>query len=130
MRPTVKTNNSNEKERTMKNSTIAGLIVAGLLMSGSAFSLLAQNGPCQGGKGGGYGGPPKSQAECAARQAACLEKNGGVCPKGGPKANCPGYGQGGQGQGKGNCARQGLRDGTGPRSGNGTCPNTPAPGKK
>lgn len=100
----------------MKNSTIAGLIVAGLLMSGSAFSLLAQNGPCQGGKGGGYGGPPKNAAECAARQAACPEKNSGVCPKGGPRANCPGLGAGkGQGQGKGQCQGKGVCDGTGPK---------------
>jgi hypothetical protein len=114
----------------MKNKTLTGLIVAGLVMSGAAFSLLAQNGPGRGGNGKGYGGPPQSQAERAARQAACIEKNGGVCPNGGPKANCPGYGQGGQGKGKGNCARQGLRDGTGPRAGTGTCPNTPAQPQK
>jgi hypothetical protein len=118
-------------ERTvMKNKALAGVIVTGLVMSGATFSLLAQNGPGQGrnGCGKGYGGPPQSQEERAARQAACHEKNGGICPNGGPKANYPGYGQGGQGQGKG--ARQGVRDGTGPRSANGTCPNTPAQTKK
>ena len=114
----------------MKNKAIAGLIVAGLLMSGAAFTLLAQNGPGRGGKGKGYGGPPQSQEERAARQAACLEKNSGVCPNGGPRANCTGNGQGGQGNGKGKCDRQGLRDGTGPRSANGTCPNTPAQQQK
>lgn len=60
------------------------------------------------GNGRGYGGPPKSEVERAARQAACLEKNGG------PRANCPGLGAGkcqgpGKGQGKGVC------DGTGPK---------------
>lgn len=112
----------------MKNKIIAGLMVAGLMMSGAAFSAFAQNGPNQGGKGNGkgYGGPPQSQEERAARQAACLEKNDGVCPNGGPQANCQGQGQG-KGQGKckgaGHGQRNGLRDGTGPRSANGTCPN-------
>ena len=106
----------------MKNKALAGLIVGGLLMSGAAFSLLAQNGPGQGRNGCGYGGPPKTQEERAARQAACLEKNGGICPNGGPRANCSGYGRGNPGQGNGKCARQGLRDGTGPRRGNGMCP--------
>ncbi len=116
----------------MKSKALTGLIVAGLMMSGAAFTLLAQNGPGQGrnGNGKGYGGPPQSQAERAARQAACIAKNGGVCPNGGPKANCPDYGQGGQGKGNGKCARQGLRDGTGPRAGNGACPNTPAQPQK
>ena len=108
----------------MRNKTLAGLIVAGLLMGGAAFSLLAQNGPGQGRNGCGYGGPPKSQEERAARQAACMQKNGGVCPNGGPRADCPGRGMG-QGKGAGNGMRQGLRDGTGPRSANGTCPLNP-----
>jgi len=127
MRPTVKTNNRKEKEITMKNSIIAGLIVAGLLVSGAAANLLAQNAPCN---GRGYGGAPKTAEERAARQAACLEKNGAACPNGGPKANCPSYGQGGQGKGNGKCARQGLRDGTGPRCANGTCPQAPAQSKE
>lgn len=113
----------------MKNKTLGGLVIAGLLMSGSAFSLLAQNGPGQGcnGTGKGYGGPPQSAEERAARQAACLEKNGGVCPNGGPGTNCP---TGGQGKGKGKGGQHGLRDGTGPRSANGTCPNAPAQNQK
>ena len=114
----------------MKNRTVVGLIVAGLVMGGAAVSLLAQDGSGPGRNGNGYGGPPRSQEERAARQAAGREKNGGVCPNGGPKANCPGYGQGGQGKGNGKCARQGLRDGTGPRSANGTCPNPPAQSQK
>ena len=105
----------------MKQKTLTVMVIAGLLMSGAAFSLLAQNGPDQGCnvKGKGYGGPPQSQEERSARQAACLEKNGGVCPNGGPRANCPSYDKGGQGKGK--CAGQGLRDGTGPRGANGNC---------
>jgi hypothetical protein len=96
----------------MKINIIATIAAATLLAAGSA---LAQN--CTGtgprGQGKGYGGPPQSAEERAARQAACLEKNGGVCPQGGPRAECPGFGQG---KGKG------LRDGTGPRSQDGTCP--------
>lgn len=107
----------------MKNKALVGMMVAALLIASATVAAIAQNGP---GKGCGYSGPPKSDAERAARQSACLEKNGGVCPNGGPRANCPGYGQGGQGKGNGKCARQGLRDGTGPRGANGTCPKTPA----
>lgn len=104
----------------MKNKTLTGLIVAGLLMGGTALSVLAQNVPGQGRNGCGYGGPPTSEEERAARQAACLEKNGGVCPNWGPRTGGQGYGKGGQGKGK--CARQGLRDGTGPRGASGNCP--------
>jgi hypothetical protein len=117
----------------MKNKALAGLVVAGLLMSGAAFSAFAQNGSGQGrhGNGQGYGGPPQTQEERVARQAACLEKNGGICPNGGPKTSCP---AGGMGKGKGACkgggGQHGLRDGTGPRSANGTCPNTPAQKQK
>ncbi len=100
-------------ERNIMNKVIAGLIVAGLVMSGAAFSLLAQNGTGRCGNGKGYGGPPQSQEERAARQAACLKKNGGVCPNGGTNAN-------GQGQGKG--WRHGACDGTGPRAGTTNCP--------
>ena len=86
--------------------TIAGLIVAGLMLAG-ASTMLAQNsrtnGQCK-----GYDGPPQSEQERIARQAACLEKNGGVCPQGGPRTNYPTLGQG-QGKGKGSC------DGTGPK---------------
>ena len=89
--------NSNER-LVMKRTAMIGLMVVGLLMSGAAANLFAGNGP---GNGRGNGGPAKSDAERAARQAACMEKNGGVCPNGGPRANCPGLGQGkGQGQGQ------------------------------
>lgn len=119
----------------MKQKILAGLVVAGLVMSGAAFTVLAQNGAGRAGNGKGYGGPPQSQEERAARQAACLEKNGGVCPNGGPKSTCP---AGGMGKGKGMCkgmgqgggGQHGLRDGTGPRSANGTCPNAPAKTQK
>ena len=112
----------------MKMNILAVMAVTGLLAVGTAF---AQNGPGYGprGQGKGYGGPPQSAEERAARQAACLEKNGGVCPNGGPRAECPGLGQGkGKMQGKGYGNRNGLRDGTGPRGVDGTCPlgNTPA----
>lgn len=126
MRP----NNRNQNKKTvMKNKTLAGLLIAGLLVSGAAFSALAQNGQGGKGKGKGYGGPPQSQEERAARQAACLEKNGGVCPNGGPQTNCPAGGLS-KGACKAGGGQHGLRDGTGPRSANGTCPNTPAQKQK
>ncbi len=103
----------------MKSKTIAGLIVAGLLAGGTAVSVLAQNGPGRGGNGRGYGGPPQTQEERAARQAACLERNGGVCPNGGPRANCQGQRKG---QGAGYGWRRGARDGTGPLAGTTNCP--------
>lgn len=109
----------------MKRTMISGLIAAGLLLGGMSLSALAGNGPGNG-KCQGYGGPAKSAEERAARQAACLEKNGGVCPNGGPRAECSGSGQGGQGKGNGKCARQGARDGTGPRAGTAACPRTAA----
>jgi hypothetical protein len=116
----------------MKSKMISGWIAAGLLLAGLTLTAVAGNGPGNG-CGRGYGGPPKSDEERAARQAACLEKNGGVCPNGGPKANCPGYGQGGQGKGKGNGQgqgwRRGARDGTGPRAGTGNCPANGTPQK-
>lgn len=106
----------------MKTKLLTGLIAVGLLLSG--MTLLAQNGPGPGGgkgKGKGYGGPPQSQEERTARQADCLQTNGGICPNGGPRTNCVpdcnGQGQGkgkGKGQGKGN--QHGKRDGTGPRN--------------
>lgn len=79
----------------MKLNTLAVMVAAGLFAAGTVF---AGNGP--GLRGQGHGGPPQSAEERAARQGACLEKNGGVCPQGGPRANCPGLGRGpGQGQG-------------------------------
>lgn len=101
----------------MKNRLIVGL-AAGLIAASTALTL-AQNGPGRG-NGKGYGGPPQSQEEREARQAACLEKNGGVCPNGGPRTNCP-AGQ----MGQGHQYRHGLRDGTGPRAAQGTCPANP-----
>lgn len=80
------------------------------------MTTFAGNGP---GNGRGYGGSPKSDEERAARQAECLEKNGGICPQGGPRAECPGLGQG---QRKGQGWRRGARDGAGPRAGTGNCP--------
>ncbi len=92
----------------MKRMIISSVMAAGLLIGGLTLPVFGGTG-----NGRGYGGPPKSDEERAARQAACREKNGGVCPNGGPRAECPGYGQGkGRGQGKGVC------DGTGPK-GNG-----------
>ena len=113
----------------MKKKTLAGLVIAGLLVSGAAFTVLGQNEACRNGNGKGYGGPPQSQEERAARQAACLEKNGGVCPKGGPQTNCPAGGLG-KGACKGWGGQHGLRDGSGPRNASGTCPNASAPGQK
>ena len=104
----------------MKLKVTLGAMIAGLLLIAPA-SLFAQNGPGHGPKGCGYGGPPQTEQERAARQAACLEKNGGVCPNGGPQVNCPAGGKG-QGKGAGKGWGKGLRDGTGPRSANGTCP--------
>ena len=105
----------------MKLNILAVMALASLLAAGTAF---AQNCPGTGprGQGKGYGGPARSAEERAARQAACLEKNGGVCPQGG--VCTPGKGKA---LGKGNGQCNGLRDGTGPRSANGTCPlgNTP-----
>jgi len=102
----------------MKRTMISGLMVMSLVFGGMTLSTFAGNGP---GNGKGYGGPPQSEAERAARQAACAEKNGGVCPNGGPRAagECKGQGQG-KGQGKG--MRRGACDGTGPRAGTGNCP--------
>ena len=109
-------------ERTvMKHNILAVIAVASLLAAGTTF---AQSGLGTGprGQGNGYGGPPKSNEERAARQAACLEKNGGVCPQDGVCVP-------GKGQGNGNGHRRGLRDGTGPRSADGTCPNGNTPAK-
>lgn len=91
-----------------------------------ATAALAQNAP--GRRGQGYGAPPQNDAERAVRQAACLDRNGGVCPNGGPLADCP---RDRQGKKHGKGARLGLRDGTGPRSADGTCPpSNPQPPKK
>jgi hypothetical protein len=114
-------NETIDKLLNMKLKVTLGAMIVGLLLSATTASLFAQNCPGGGPNGKGYGGPPKTEQERAARQAACLEKNGGVCPNGGPRADCPRRGMG-QGNGAGQCWRHGLRDGTGPRSANGTCP--------
>ena len=119
----------------MKTIRITTLIAAALLTAGTA---LAQGG--QGCRGNGYGGPPKTDAERAARQEACQQANGGVCVNEGVcvgqcqgKGWCRGQGNG-QGQGKGWCRgqgngqgqgkgqRRGARDGSGPRGGGANCP--------
>jgi hypothetical protein len=109
------------KIKIMKRTVISSLIAVSLLLGGVAMTTFAGNGP---GNGRGHGGPPQTDEERAARQAACLERNGGVCPNGGPRAECPGYGQRGQGKGKkqGQGWRRGARNGTGPRAGTGNCP--------
>jgi hypothetical protein len=107
----------------MKHNILATIAVASLLAAGTTF---AQSGPGTGqrGPGKGYGAPPQSAEERAARQDGCVGKNGGVCPQDGVCA--PGKGRG-NGNGKGQ--RQGVRDGTGPRSADGTCPNSTPPAK-
>ena len=105
----------------MKRKALFGVIMTALLLTGLPSILLAQNGPGPGCCGRGYGGPPKTEQERAARQAACLQANGGVCPNGGPRTNCP-AGAIGQAKTAGRGWGKGLRDGTGPRSTNGTCP--------
>jgi len=120
MRP-VENNATLEQNKVMKRTTISSLIAAGLLLSGMGMISFAGNGP---GNGRGYGGPPQSDAERAARQTERQERNGGICPNGGPRAECPSYGQRrqgkGAGKGQGQGWRRGARDGTGPRSANGT----------
>lgn len=111
----------------MKTTSISTLIALALLTTGTAF---AQGG--QGRRGAGYGGPPKSDAERAARQEQCQKDNGGVCSnngvcdgtgKGQGKGAGRGQGKGqGKGQGQGKGKRQGPRDGSGPRGGGGNCP--------
>jgi hypothetical protein len=107
----------------MKRTILTGLVAAGLLMSGAIGLSLAQNGPGAGRNGCGYGGPPQSQEERAARQAACVATNCGTCTNTCtnvcPRAACPGRCLG---KAKGHGYRHGLCDGTGPRNTNGVCP--------
>lgn len=123
---------ASRKERLLVKRQITGLVVAAIIMGASAGALKAQNAPGQGRNGQGYGGPPASEQERAARQAACAQKNGGVCPGGGPRSECAGQGmRRGKCNGAGVGARQGLRDGTGPRAAKGTCPlQSQAPSQK
>ncbi len=107
----------------MKLNILAVIAVASLMAVSTSF---AQGGPR--GQGNGYGGPANTPEERAARQAACLEQNGGVCPQDGVCGAGQGQGQRKRnGQGNGNGQRNGLRDGTGPRSVDGTCPAGNAP---
>lgn len=122
-------NHNQERYRIMKTKTMTSLLAVLFLSGGFA---MAQNPACPSGKN--YGGPPQSEEERAARQQACLEANGGVCPNGGPRAAGENRGQGkgqglrggardgsGKGAGKGNGHRRGPRDGSGSqrRNGNG-----------
>ncbi len=156
--PDQKTKTKQTDERTvMKTKTIIKSIAAALLLSGSATVLLAQNAAtptCPFGHEPGYGRSltPDQRAEhrnavqqlvaelrakrdagtITAEEAAWLEqveRRGGMCINGAPRGPRAGKGQG-VGNGAGQCKRQGLRDGTGPRSADGTCPkgNTPAKG--
>jgi hypothetical protein len=105
----------------MKTIRITTLIAAALLTAGTA---LAQGNPNR--CGAGYGGPPQTDEERAARQEACQKANGGACVNGGACENgsaCAGQGQGqGQGKGQGKAQRRGPRDGSGPRGGGAECP--------
>jgi len=108
----------------MKLNLLTVIAVASVLAAGTTFAQ-DNSGAGRCGQGRGYCVPPQSSEERAARQAACLDKNDGVCPNAGPRAECPGYGQGqGKGRGKGQCQRRGLRDGTGRGSVDGTRPRT------
>ena len=102
-------------------TTIAG-VAAALLLGTLTTTMFAQTSSAPGPKGRGYGGPPKTEEERAARQQACPQECGqGTCPQGGPRGQgfCRGQGRG---NGGGYGYRHGLRDGTGPRSQNGSCP--------
>ncbi len=108
----------------MKLKIVMAGLAASFALGMAPGTLLAQNGPNAGPRGKGYGGPPQTEQERAARQAACLEKNGGICPNGGPRKECPGpgLGQGGKGNRAGHGWQRGARDGTGPRAASGNCP--------
>lgn len=84
----------------MKTIQITTLIAVALLGSGTAFAQGNQSR-----RGGGFGGPPKTDEERAARQEECQKANGGVCDGQGRR----------DGQGKGKGARRGPRDGSGRR---------------
>lgn len=107
---------------------VVGMVVLGCLVAAAVAMAQARTESGVPGRGFGYGGPPQSAQERAARQTVCLERNGGLCPQGGPRIEYPRLGRGQDGA-KGYGHGRGLRDGTGPRSGGGICPwgNTPAP---
>jgi hypothetical protein len=87
----------------MKTIHITTCIAVALLSAGIASAK-----GNQGRRGGGYGGPPKTEEERAIRQEEGKQGNGGACD--------------GQGQGKGKGQRRGPRDGSGPRGGGADCP--------
>ncbi len=116
----------------MKRTFLTHAWIAVLLGSLLAGTALAQNAP--GRQGRGYAAPPRSTEERAARREQCPNpelcpnpnRGQGPCLGEGPRGP-RGQGQGGQGLGpRGQGHRRGLRDGTGPRSQDGTCPNLPA----
>jgi len=107
----------------MKTKRITTWIAITLLTVGTA---LAQGGP--GRSGSGYGTPPKTDEERAARQVERQQANGNNRPNRGNRA---GQGQTwGRGQGRSNCdgtgqgrkRGNGPRDGSGPRGGTANCP--------
>ena len=87
----------------MKTIQITTFIALALLGAGTAS---AQGNKNRG--GAGYGGPPKTEEERAARQEECRQANGGTCD--------------GQGQGHGKGQRRVPRDGSGRRGGGTNCP--------
>lgn len=143
--------------RHMKTTMIVKSMLAAVLLLGTASILEAQTTTrvCPFGYEPGYGRSMNAEqraqhrvvvqqklAELRQKQAngtataeeqawlKQVEQRGGMCINGIPRGWC-----GGRGYGAGNCAGgrqgrgQGLRDGTGPRSVDGTCPNT-APARR
>jgi hypothetical protein len=137
----------------MKTTTIIKSVIAAVILCGSATILMSQSGTpaCPLGHEPGYGrtlNAEQKAAQCTAVQQLVaelrqkqtsgtitteekawlqkVEQRGGPCVTGTPRAAGTGKGQG-TCVGAGQCKRQGLRDGTGPRSADGTCPlgNTP-----
>ena len=109
----------------MKTKNVITWIAITLLTAGTT---LAQGGP--GRRGSGYGTPPNTEEERAARQAERQQVNRGNRTNRGNRA-----GQGqfwGRGQGRGNCdgtgqgrgQGNGPRDGSGPRGGTADCPSS------
>jgi hypothetical protein len=151
--PDQETKTKQTNERTvMKATTLVKSIVAAMLLSGSATVLLAQTAAtptCPFGHEPGYGRtltPEQRAVQRAAMQQlvtelrakrdagtatteelawlAQVEQRGGKCIGG------PNQGRGkGPRDGTGNQHRRGLRDGTGPRSADGACPQGDAPAK-
>lgn len=105
--------------KIMRTKRIATWIAITLLTAGTT---LAQGGP--GRRSGGYGTPPKTEEERAARQADRQRVNRNNRTN---RVNRAGQGQNwGRGLGRGNCdgssQGNGPRDGSGPRGGTADCP--------